>query len=61
MSVYLEAVAQAAERRASSEAEFRAALVRAADHHSLAQIAPHAGLTKPGVAYIVNRERTKDA
>ena len=53
MSVYLEAVAQAAERRANSEAEFRAALVRATEFHSLSAIAPAAGLTKAGVAYLV--------
>ncbi len=56
MSVYLEAVAQAAERRQQSEAEFRAALVRATAHHSLSQIAPHAGLTKAGVAYLVAKD-----
>ncbi len=57
MSVYLEAVAQAAEQRRNSEAGFRAALLRATQHHSLAQIAPYAGLTKPGVAYLVRVER----
>ncbi len=57
MSVYLEAVAQSAERRASSEAEFRAALVRATDHHSLSQIATSAGLSKAGVAWLVKTER----
>ena len=57
MSVYLEAVAQAAERRAASEAAFRAALVAAANHHSLSQIAPYAGLKKSGVAWLVKTER----
>ncbi len=56
MSVYLEAVAQAAERRAASEAEFRAALARAAEHHSLRQIAPHAGLTYSGVAWLLKNK-----
>ncbi len=53
MSVYLEAVAQAAQKRRDSEQEFRAALVQATHHHSLSQIAPHAGLTKAGVAWLV--------
>jgi len=51
MSAYLEAVAQAAERRTTSEAEFRAALIRASEHHSLREIAKHAGLSHAGVAW----------
>lgn len=57
MSAYLEAVAQARERRAQSEADFRAAVVRAAQHHSLRQIAPHAGMTFSGVQAVLNREK----
>lgn len=57
MSAYLEAVDQAREHRAQSEAAFAAAIVRAAQHHSLRQIAPHAGLTYSGVAHILNREK----
>lgn len=58
-SVYLEAVAQAREKRQDAEAEFRAALLRATTHHSLAQIASHAGLSRAGVAWLVKAERTK--
>lgn len=60
MSVYLEAVAQAAERRTQSETEFRAALARAAEHHSLRQIAPHAGLTYSGVAFLLKTTKGGD-
>lgn len=59
MSVYLEAVAQAAERRADAEAAFRAALIRAREHHSLREIAPHAGLTWSGVAWLTKQEDTE--
>ncbi len=57
MSVYLEAVAQTAERRANSEAAFRAALARAAQHHSLSQVAIAAGMSKSGVVHLVNAEK----
>lgn len=60
MSVYLEAVAQAAEHRQDAEAEFRAALVRARQHHSLREIAPHAGLTYSGVAWLTQEGETTD-
>lgn len=53
MSVYLEAVEQAREHRTHAEHEFRAALARAAEHHSLRQIAPHAGLSHAGVAFLL--------
>lgn len=58
MSVYLEAVAQAAERRTQSDAEFRAAIVRAAEWHSLRTIAPYAGLSFSGVAFLLKKENT---
>ncbi len=57
MSVYLEAVAQASERRQDSEAAFRTALARAADHHSLQQIATAAGMSKSGVVHLVNQAK----
>jgi len=60
MSVYLEAVAQARDHRAQSEADFRKALQRAADHHSLRQIAPHAGLTYSGVAWLLKEGKERD-
>ena len=53
MSVYLEAVAQARDHRAQSEADFRAALHRAAEHHSMRQIAVHAGLSYSGVRWLL--------
>jgi biotin operon repressor len=57
VSVYLEAVAQTAERRQHSETEFRAALARAAEHHSLQQIANAAGMSKSGVVHLVNQQK----
>lgn len=57
MSVYLEAVAQAREHRHEAEVEFRAALVRARQHHSLREIAPHAGITHAGVRWITLQEK----
>ncbi len=60
MSVYLEAVAQAAEKRQESEADYRAALTRATDHHSLAQIAAAAGVSKGAVAWLVKNGRSND-
>jgi hypothetical protein len=61
VSVYLEAVAQAAEHRRDAEQTFRAALVQAANHHSLSQIAPYAGMKKSGVAYLVKTERNNES
>lgn len=60
-SVYLEAVAQAREHRHDAETQFRAAVARAAEHHSLRQIAPHAGLTFSGVAYILRQEESEES
>lgn len=57
MSAYLEAVAQAREHRADAETEFRNALKRAREHHSLREIAPHAGLTFAGVAFLTKTEK----
>ena len=57
MSVYLEAVAQARDRRAAAELEFRAALARAAEHHSLRQIAPYAGMSFTGVHWLVQQQK----
>ncbi len=57
MSVYLEAVSQAAERRQDSEQEYRAALARATQHHSLSQIAAAAGVSKGAVAWLVNTQK----
>jgi hypothetical protein len=59
-SAYLEAVAQAAERRAASETDFRAALVRARQHHSLREIAPYAGMSFAGVAWLTKEEGSTD-
>ena len=60
MSVYLEAVAQAREHRQDAEAEFRAALKRAAQHHSLREIAPAAGMTYSGVAWLLKSKEAND-
>lgn len=67
MSVYLEAVAQAREHRdtthqtsAQADAEFRAALARAAQHHSLREIARHAGITFSGVKWIIDQKEPTD-
>lgn len=59
-SAYLEAVAQAAERRAASETDFRAALVRARQHHSLREIAPYAGMSFAGVAFLTKTKEGAD-
>ena len=61
MSVYLEAVAQAAEHRQHAELEFRAALVRARQHHSLREIAPYAGLSFAGVAWLTKDTETEES
>lgn len=57
MSAYLEAVAQARDQREQSEAAFRAALARAAEHHSLRQIAPYAGMTFTGVHHLLQAQK----
>jgi hypothetical protein len=57
VSVLLEAVAEARELRQQAEREFRRALVRAAEAHSLREIARVAGITFSGVAYLLRRER----
>ena len=61
MSSYLEAVAQARDRRADAETEFRAALARAREHHSLREIAPYAGMTYAGVQWLTQKEKKDDA
>lgn len=63
MSVYLEAVAQAREHRdtthqdaSQADREFRAALARAAQHHSLREIARYAGVTFAGVKWLIDQK-----
>ena len=66
VSAYLEAVAQAREQRdetgranETAQANLVAALARAHQHHSLREIAPYAGMTYAGVAWLI-KQQTKD-
>lgn len=62
MSAYLEAVAQARDQRADAETHFRQALVRARENgHSLREIAPYAGMTYAGVAWLTKTDEEDDA
>lgn len=61
MSVYLEAVAQAREHRQDAEQAFRNALNRAREHHSLREIAPYAGLSFAGVAWLTKETETEES
>lgn len=61
MSAYLEAVAQARDRRADAEQEFRAALMRAREHHSLREIAPYAGMTYAGVQWLTQKKESEES
>jgi hypothetical protein len=59
MSALLDAVAEAADRRADAEAEFRETLRAARSEHSLSEIGRAAQLTPQGVRYLLKRgERT---
>lgn len=57
MSVLLDVVTEARELRDRAEHEFRTALVRAKAHHSLAELARAAGMSRPGIQYILRRAR----
>lgn len=57
MSTLLEVVHEARELRDSAEKEFRRALVRASEHHSLREIARVAGMSFSGVAWHLKREK----
>lgn len=60
MSALLENVRDARELLLAADREWRRALVNAATRHSLSQIAEAAGLSKPGVAYLIRREREEN-
>ena len=67
MSVYLEAVEQAREKRehthqadANAQAAFVQALTVAREHHSLRQIAAAAGISYSGVKYLLDQEGSHD-
>lgn len=67
MSVYLEAVEQARERREAThaadeaaQAAFVNALTIARQHHSLRAIAKAAGITHSGVVYLLDQKGTTD-
>lgn len=63
MTAYLEAVRIAADQRAQAQADaqhvehtFRAAIRRAAEHHSLREVGRAAGITHAGVRYIIQQK-----
>lgn len=58
MSALLDAVREAADAREDAEHAFRAALREARAEHSLREIAHAAGLTAPGVRYLLMREES---
>lgn len=63
MSVYLQAVTDARQRRETAEHAFRAALQAAVPYHSWAEIARAAGLSRSGARYLaleLNERRTRD-
>ena len=67
MSVYLEAVEQARERRdathqadAEAQAAFVAALTVARQHHSLRKIAAAAKLSHSGVQWLIDHKEAND-
>lgn len=57
MSVLLDAVQEARELRDVADREFRKALTRASEQHSLREIGRAAGLSFAGVRFILRRER----
>jgi hypothetical protein len=59
MSYLLDAVTESAEARHHAEAEFRAAVVRAREHHSLRAIALAAGLTHNAIVHLLKREQER--
>lgn len=57
MTALLEILQEAASLRQEAEAEFRLALKRAAEQHTLRELASVTGLTRQGVHYLLRRER----
>lgn len=60
MTALLEILQEARELRDTAEREFRLALRRASEQHTLRELAGVTGLTRQGVHYLLRREREEN-